>query len=142
MKLIEIIKLSDQLFADFGNRKKPGRISALYIVPEQKAYAVPLNIEHKDFILKLISKSPETNEFLQQACRVIPIDFDAELTYQGVGLKIASVRIGISGFEEHYGVRHDQKDLLSAKFFANKILKRSNQGNIIIYLEQKYVCSK
>jgi len=96
-------KLSWAIFNNYGNRKKPGRISIVIDLDEEKIYPVPRKVEHLDFA---------KDKFLEHE-RIIPSHIDLEPN--GCGLeKVVGIITGISGLEISGGVRHKKEDLEKA----------------------------
>ncbi len=107
--------------SNYGNRKERGRFSVVVDVPTGTVYAVPCDVEHKDFLCALLGK---TEQDIKQnpACvtRIVPAHID--LNGQD---EVYRVLTGISGFEQIYRVKHSIKDLQAAH---NRVLEFVKQG--------------
>lgn len=99
-----INKLTPEVFARFGNRKKPGRIGLFVDTRNGDIYAVPKHEEHLDFIKQI------TDE--QNFSKIIPSYID--LKEIGNVEKIFGVETGYSGVEIRLGIRHTPEDLQKA----------------------------
>ncbi|OYT32566.1 hypothetical protein DRJ22_00060 [Candidatus Woesearchaeota archaeon] len=104
--------LTYSLINQYGNRKKPGRLSILVNVEEKKIYAVPRKIEHIDY----------AKQFNIELSKLIPVHIDTKLNENGLE-EIIGLVTGVSGMEIGYGIRHSKKDLEEAHKLAKDFIE-------------------
>jgi len=114
-KLCEQISLDSYL--QYGDRKKPGRISLLCDLEADEIYFVPKEIEHIDFAKILDDQNKRNYE------KLIPSHVD--ILYDGE-IKVIGVITGVCGLEEKLGIRHYKRDLVTAHRKIFDILSISN----------------
>ena len=95
------------LFNAYGGRKKQGLLSFLYDSNENCFIPVPRNMEHVDFVSKLLNLEKE--ELQIHAKHIIPVNIVVEYDV------IVAMVIGVSGMEIGFNVRHSKKDLKNAE---------------------------
>lgn len=124
------------LLSSNGDRKKPGRLSILVDLVEDKIYAVPCDIEHIDFAREILGFGPEENG--KRYTKLIPSHIDC---VKKDGLEIvAGVITGVSGIEIGYGVRHRKEDVSLANV---KTLDFVAKGDVEISRDlENEVCMK
>jgi hypothetical protein len=101
-------KLTPEAVAQFGNRKKPGRISVVTDLDTCNTFYVPHNIEHIDFIRSKLR--------IDDCRRIIPTHIDMILD-EGQP-RIGELITGTSGVEQGFGVRHTKEDIDVAHNFV------------------------
>ena len=99
--------LTHDFYSNFGNRKKPGRVSIFIDLDQDKIYGVPLGIEHKDYAPTIIGASLED---ISKYVRLIPSHIDTVLV-EDIPV-VNGVITGVSGLEIEAGVRHYHEDLI------------------------------
>lgn len=92
-----IERLTESLFEEYGNRKKVGRLSIVVDTESFVAYAVPIGVEHIDFLRAGFGK--EDSKF-------VPVHIDLNSNYD-----VEAIITGESGVEQGYGVRHTSEQL-------------------------------
>ncbi len=108
MKPKSYLYLTWSAISQFGDRKKAGRFSILINANTKDVFAVPRNMEHKDFLCGLLRTTAEAlTEQPELITHLIPVHID---------LKPDSIEIitGLSGFEQVYHVRHTRDNLHAA----------------------------
>jgi hypothetical protein len=94
MEIKKVNRLSDRLLRIYGDRKQSGRLDLVYDIGAERFYAVPRNIEHKDFMPQIETEDPES---------LVPI----QLRYVQNGHKVLTdLLVGASSYEADCGVRH------------------------------------
>jgi len=96
-------KLTKDVYMQYGDRKKPGRISVLVDVVSEKIYAVPKYVEHIIYAPKLKKQCKIPYE------KLVPAHIDTN------GAEVIGVSAGYSGLEQRMGIRHSEEDLKKAK---------------------------
>ena len=102
MNINSVDILTEDVWRQFSNRKKRGRIDFVYDTDTDLFYAVPKDVEHKDFT-RFINGRPEA---------LIPVQFRVD--YQEDKRVIKEILVGVSSYEADYSVRHSQASLAKA----------------------------
>ena len=99
MKTIDII--TEDVLKEFGDRKTEGRIDFVFDISTSKAYVVPKDLEHKDFVPTLPNYAPKTIRFVPSQLRL----------QNG---KVKEIITGASSYEANEKISHPLKDLYQA----------------------------
>lgn len=94
-------KLTPDIVKQFGNRKKPGRVSVVTDMDTLNVFLVPHSMEHIDFITKKLR--------ISDCRRIIPTHIDMILDHEQE--RVGELITGVSGVEQGYGVRHTREDI-------------------------------
>ncbi|MDP3917494.1 MAG: hypothetical protein Q8Q42_04395 [Nanoarchaeota archaeon] len=114
--------LTGDVFEKFGNRKRSGRLSLLVDMANENIYAVPIGVEHIDFVRELIGR--DSFDTLKMR-RYIPVHVDRYPTPDWSG-DVNGLVTGVSGMEISYGARHTKEDLRGAHQIVRKLIEKSN----------------
>ncbi len=106
--------------SNYGDRKEPGRFSVVVDLPAGTVYAVPREVEHKDFLCTLLGRTEEEiKQNPSMVKRIVPVHID--LNGQDEVYRIIT---GLSGFEQIYRVKHSIEDLQAAHQRALKFVEQ------------------
>lgn len=111
MKPIETI--TEEVWQEFGNRKRKGRIDFVIDTATGGAFAVPKTMEHKDFIPTLPGFSPKASRFVPSQLRL-------------EGGEVREIIVGASSYEVAMGVAHTPKEIADAYRATWELLGRNN----------------
>lgn len=132
-------RLTLDLVGKYGNRKCEGMICFLYDSRQVAFLPIPVDVEHADFIAKMIGCSKrELREI--DISYLIPVILTLNLEGEINGLLV-----GVSGLEIGYGVRHLLSDLEETLMQALKFVKNGEvpvSKDIKIEVIKKYSIKK
>lgn len=104
-----IDSLSKEIIEKYGSRRKAGRLSLVVDITKNKAYPVPRNVEHTDFVKR----------FETDPSHLIPVHIDFD------GDRVVGIDTGESGLEIKLGIKHSYDDLNSANSAAYRLIHES-----------------
>lgn len=107
-------KLTWDVYAAYGNRKKPGRVSILVDVVRNQIFGVPATAEHTKYAPKIISQCKISYD------KLVPAHIDTN------GAEVIGMSAGYSGLEQKIGVRHSKKDVIKAKELAWQFVREGD----------------
>ncbi|MEM4336461.1 MAG: hypothetical protein QXG86_00455 [Candidatus Woesearchaeota archaeon] len=118
-------RLTWGIYNTFGGRKKAGYLSVIVDLSSDIIYPVPLDMEHIDFVSKLLGISKSEIAFDERVKKFIPSIIEIEDT--GIEVKVSGILTGVSGLEIGCGVRHSKEDLEKAHL---KVIDFVNRGEL------------
>jgi len=96
--------------SEFGNRKQAGRVSFVVDITTKRVFAVPREIEHKDFLCALIGRTQEEiRQNPSYALGIVPVHVDLNAQDQ-----VYRIVTGRSGAEAFYHIKHGEEELQAA----------------------------
>lgn len=119
-----IESITESVWREFGDRKNEGRIDFVVDVHSGNFYAVPKNVEHKDFTPEL---SCGKQGFVPVQLRV-----QKENRYA-----LCRILIGASSHEANSNVVHNNPDLVKALNLTWELILKSPLINPVTVYEQK-----
>lgn len=122
MKNIESI--TESVWREFGDRKEDGRIDFVVDVHSGNFYAVPKNVEHKDFTPEISCGKPG----------FVPVQLRVQ---KGNRYALCRILVGASSHESTTNVVHSNPDLVKALNLTWELIQRSQLINLATVCEQK-----
>ena len=104
-KPVVVTSLDASVFEHFGNRKQEGRIDFVVDVTNDILYVIPKKYEHAESMIHIPNHGEKT----------IPFQYRYETTTPPTILRIIT---GASSYEARTGIRHTERDLLTAHQYA------------------------
>ncbi len=128
------------LIGQYGDRKKPGRLSVFIDLNNQPAliYPVTRDIEHVDLARKLYEGQPE------KLARLIPVHIDL---HAPLGIEqVVGLLTGECGMEALLSIKHTRKDLetahtLAQHFIANGEINTAENQMIAGTISRRYAAA-
>ena len=105
--------LTDEVIKDYGDRKRPGRVSIVVDTLGNVIYVVPKNIEHIDF-MALHFPGVDYRPF-------VPFHIDI------LDGEVADLIPGHTGLEYKLGVEHDGASVAIARGMAFEFIRKGNK---------------